>query len=320
MSNSGLRELLDSRSCCKRVIGTYLYPHVAFGDINHKNPYQATEIIKHIDVSQFEVLISRNGGLFVEPPSEFRDALEADQPDNDDFWGKVNFEQKVAKAFDRIVCELSLKSRVVSEPVTPAYISRGQLKDNHALISGGGGFQVPQDRVLKPSMDLITKGGTWSFGNQPEKAEVLDEIENLGITSQLAEIWEYLPTVISNAYSGAPKRQVVKTVVNSWLGIKQILKKIWNDYLEDVDSDKRKGILRNAGDPTKTEMLTESGVFSLELCESVHQARQNRNDIVHHDEIVPDMIKDNILALKEIIEFYSGCEVNIPQIGAGINW
>lgn len=319
--NSKLEELLDPHAC-KRVIGTYLYPHVVFGDINHGNSYSLTEVVKRINVESKEVLVSKNGGLFVQPPPSFDDPIKDDEDDEkDDFWGKIQFEQGISKAFDQIICELAFNSGVVSEPATPAYISRGQLKENHVLVSGGGGFQVPNDRVLKPSLDLLS-GLPQSFKNQREGIEVLDEIEDRNITTELVQVSENLPTFIVNAYAATPRRQPTRAIVSAWVVIEQLIEEFWDKFCGDVESEKREGILKHAirRPAIKTEMLYESGVINLELCENLHKARQNRNNVMHKSEVSPDLTKESIFALRDMIEFYCGESVNIPQLNTSINW
>jgi hypothetical protein len=49
----------------ERVIGTYLYPRRWFMPIDFEDPYGSTEVNWRVLASAHEVLVTRNGGLFV---------------------------------------------------------------------------------------------------------------------------------------------------------------------------------------------------------------------------------------------------------------
>jgi hypothetical protein len=74
-------------------------------------------------------------GLFVSPPSGSEDQERLPK--------KLDYEQRVAAAFNMITCELSLGGLVV-EPVTPVYIGSGRFVDGHAVVMGVGGGVTPR--------------------------------------------------------------------------------------------------------------------------------------------------------------------------------
>ena len=140
------------------VIGTYMYPYCLLSEAKWNDPLSATEVIQEIDTIQGEILVTRNGGLFIEPPAELagKDSFNGD-PGN--FKAKIAFEEEAAKLFNLVICEYALHE-IVSEPATPVHISVGKLIDGHALItSGGGGREVYWERTIIPSVLLLQD--TW---------------------------------------------------------------------------------------------------------------------------------------------------------------
>ncbi len=138
------------------VISTYLYPYCLLGEPDFADPYSAVEVVERVASSSCEVLITRNGGLFVRPPASLTHRADANVAD---IHKKIAFEDMTARLLNLVICEFTLHG-VVSEPATAVHISAGRLIDDHALIiSSGGGRENYLERSIQPALQLIQ--GTW---------------------------------------------------------------------------------------------------------------------------------------------------------------
>ena len=228
---SDLNKLYAPGSEGERVIGTYLYPYRIFGEPDWNNPYSATEVIAKVKVDSDEVLITHNGGLFIQPPSTLSDGLKPDAEPGKDLQEKLAFQEKSAYTFNQIICEFALTG-IVSEPATPVHISRGVLIDNHALImSAGGGREIYLERTIIPSLQLLQ--GTW-LTHPIHSTDVITAVAKQEVSSQLGLISDNLPTFVASAYSLFSNHQNSEALIDSWIVIEQIIDWLWKDYLSQI--------------------------------------------------------------------------------------
>lgn len=158
--------IFDAARKGERLIGVYLYPYRFFGSPDWNEPYSATEVVATMQVDVHEILITRNGGLFLRTPRCFKDVFRDDWDEIADYVpasdraDKFAFEEEAAAAFNRLVCEFALLG-IVTEPAIPAHISGADLIDNHALVTAASG----SERTGEPMLQLI-RGTylTWSDG------------------------------------------------------------------------------------------------------------------------------------------------------------
>jgi hypothetical protein len=195
--------LLDAffgdRTQGERVIGTYVYPLGFFGEPDWKESYSCTEVVRRTRIDRCEVLITRMGGLFVQPPQELTDpycACYDSAGPMSDLETKMAFEESTAEVFNLLICELALLG-VVSEPVSPVHISYGQLIENHALVLvGSGGRELYLERGVGANLALF--GNHW--GAWPLRSEsLLDEAARLARTRVLASISATLSSLVPGA-------------------------------------------------------------------------------------------------------------------------
>jgi hypothetical protein len=149
-------------SLYERVIDTYLYPYRLFMPVDFADRYASIEVIGRVPAGDQEVMVTRNGGLFVQPPIDLPDSsphIEYFEEQGRIFSRKVAFEAKAAISFNPLICELALLG-FVSEPASTVHISLGKLVDDHALIgSGSGGREMYLERTIDRSEELLS--GRW---------------------------------------------------------------------------------------------------------------------------------------------------------------
>jgi hypothetical protein len=318
---SELGRLLRTDSSGEMVIGTYLYPYRLFSNPDWEDPYSATEIVAGAKVASRQVLITRNGGLFLHPPEHFSDPLaDTDNvPAYEDIQAKRAFEEEAAIIFNRLICEFTLKG-IVSEPAAPVHIARGELIDGHALIrSCGGGREIYFERTIGPLRELLH--GDWRT-HRVHGLKVLEQVLSQECTLQLVQVSDHLPALIAGAYSLFSRGQLSEALIDSWIVIEQILDDLWTTYLAGMAKDRKRRLsdTRTYTAAVRTEVLHTTGAISDPLYESLNTARKHRNDLAHRAEINLGMAVEVIGAMKEMIEFLTGISVASPAVSRGINW
>lgn len=312
-----LRDFFQTSIPADKVVGTYMYPYCILSEPNWKNPVSVTEVIQQIDTGQGEILVTRNGGLFIEPPTELTRSSSVSNLQE-----KIEFEEVVAKLLNLVICEYALHG-VVSEPATQVHISAGKLIDGHALItSAGGGREVYLERTLNPSMQLVSPAGIW--GTHPlHNMQITVDVAKLSCASRLAEISENLPSLTAGAYSLFSKMQLSEALVDAWIVIEQAIDWLWNKHkngISDAERKKRLADSRTYTSAVRIELLHTIGVLNPDLYSHMTRARTHRNNLAHRATISLDMAYETLMAMKSTVEFLCGMQVGAPSTSSGVNW
>lgn len=310
---------------CEIVIGTYLYPYVLLGEPDWNDAYSATEIIKDINIDSEEVLLTRNGGLFIKTPDNLKtligkNASNITKMSNEDFQDKLLFQEKAINIFNDLICEFALNG-VVSAPTTHPHISSGKLIENHALIlSGGGGREMYLERTTQQLSQL--REGSWRNHTYFEMHTV-EEVIKLQCTSKLSTVSDNIPTFVASAYSLFSQGQLSVALSDSWIVIEQIVNSLWEDYLKTLKDNKRKERLQDTRTYTtavRIEVLFSKSKLPESLYEQLNIARKHRNDLLHSATIDKEMAWAGLIAMKQMIEFFCGKTIEPPNYSEGINW
>ena len=312
-----LGDFFQSNIPADKVVGTYIYPYCLLSEPNWKSPLSTTEVIQQIDTGQGEILVTRNGGLFIEPPAE----LARTSPVSN-VQAKIAFEEKVAKLLNLVICEYALHE-IISEPATQVHISAGKLIDGHALItSAGGGREVYLERTLNPSIQLVSSAGIWGM-HRLHNMQITVDVAKLSCASRLAEISENLPSLTAGAYSLFSKMQLSEALIDAWIVVEQAIDWLWNEHkngISDVERRKRLADSRTYTSAVRIELLHTIGVLDPDLYSHMTRARTHRNNLAHRATISLDMAYDTLMAMKSTIEFLCGMQVGAPSKSSSVNW
>lgn len=302
---------INTRSQGMTVIGTYLYPYRLLGEPDWNAPDSAIKVITQAKVKNHEVLITRNGGLFIIPPGNVTGVKE-----------KIDFKYEAADIFNCIICEFALNG-IVAEPATPVHISAGTLIDDHALIvSAGGGREIYLERTIEPSLHLIEQSSRWRMYPLCRLDKVEEAIKQKH-ASLLTKISGNLPTFIASAYSLFSQRQIGEAISDSWIAIEQILDYLWKEYISKItDTERKRGLedKRTYTSAVRIELLYTAGRFSEPLYQALNKARDHRNRLTHRAEVNLTKATECMMAMIQIIEFYCGVSVEKPDTTEGVNW
>lgn len=319
---SGLYRFFRDPSEGERVIGTYIYPVRLFGSPDFADASSATVVIRTITIGLHDILVTRMGGLFVRPPGTLSDCRGPSGPHRSrvDTAAKLQYEEDVAGAFNRIICELALLG-TVSEPASPVHIAHGQLVDGHAVVgSAPGGREVYLERTLGPYLTLLADHLRFWFVH-PE--DVLDQAAVQARTTVLASISDSLPALVPGAYYYLSRRQPAEAVMDSWIVTEQILDYLWQTYVSALlDHDRRERLSdsRTYTASVRTEVLHMAGVIDTSLYNAIHKARKHRNDLAHRAKITLSAAIDCLTTMKAAIEFVCNTSVAEPDVGTSVNW
>lgn len=308
-------------SIAERVIGTYLYPHVLFSDIFLDNRDSAIEIVETTTIESHEILLTRNGGLFVRPPSSMSDPYrDLEGHLIDDLQAKLAFEEKAAVCFNRVICELALLG-IVSQPATPVHISYGRLINNHALISnGGGGREMYLERTTNP-LGMLFRNDWHTLRMYPDvlaKKAMEQECAKF-----LVEVSEDLPALVAGAYSLFSQRQLSEALIDSWIVCEQVIDHLWKNYIstiEDKSRVKRLDDNRTYSVAVRTEILHSIGEISAPIYNELNKARKNRNELAHGAKTTLSETTVCLNAMKLIVEFLCNRTVEPPLANVGVTW
>lgn len=297
------------------VVGTYIYPFRLLAEPVWDHPLSAIELLTTVEVSYQSVMVTKNGGLFLRPPSVLK-ATEGTVGLSQ----KLDFELQAAEMINQVLCELALHG-VVSELATPVHISAGKLIDNHALItSAGGGREAHFERTLGPSLQLLN--GLWRMWRLAPSTAV-DSIPSLNCSRRLTEIHRHLPTLVCAAYSNYSRRELTEGVLDAWICIEQVVDSLWSKYVVGLDDAARKDRLRDPRTYTaavRIEILNNLGYIPDGLYFAMHRARKHRNDVAHRADISRDGAVEAADALHKTLEFVCGKGLQPPQFSEGVNW
>ena len=322
-----LRRLFSSDYPGERVIGTYLYPPRVFGSPDWNNPVSLAEVIKRITLGKdsTEILVTRNGGLFVEPPAHLVDPYRGgDIAGFSDFEDKLTYQYKVTKLFNQLICELALLG-LVSEPATPVHVSHGKLLENHAIIRGvSGGREIYLERTLTPILEMI-RPGTW-IGFPHHSVEILHQAGRQCCTSKLVQISESIPELLAGAYYFYSRHLLSEAINDAWIVIEQIIDYLWVEYVSKITdqiSDPRRVRLEDPRTYTvavRLEVLLTAGKISRALYDHLNKARKRRNDLAHRARVSPEAASECMHALQMAVEHICGRSVEPAMVHRGISW
>ena len=218
------------------VIGTYLYPYCLLTKPDYNDPLSITKVIQHIDTSHGNILVTLNGGLFIQPSAE----LTHYDPLNKQTWQKkMAFKEKAAKLFNLAICEYALHE-VVSQPASLIHVSSGQLIDNHALItSAAGGRELYPERTIFPLIQLLQD--TWQMMYlRVYDMQITLDVAKLSCASRLSKISENLPSLTAGAYSLFSQSQFSEALNDAWIVIEQVIDWLWKTYHNQISDSARK--------------------------------------------------------------------------------
>jgi len=318
-----LDAFVGDRTQGERVIGTYLYPLGLFGEPDWKESYSCTEVVRHVAIDPCEVLVTRMGGLFVQPPQELADPYGArydSEAPMSDLEAKMAFEETTAEVFNLLICELALLG-VVSEPASPVHINYGRLIDNHALVvAGSGAREMYLDRSIGPSLALLANH--W-IGWPIHGESLLDEVAGLARTRILAAMSATLPSLVPGAYYHYSRRQPAEALMDAWIVTEQILDSMWTEYTDAVKDGKRKQRLADSqtySASVRIEVLHTAGVIDRDMYEDLHEARDARNRLAHRALIDLNAASQGMCAMRCLIELVCGTSVAHTDVSMGVNW
>lgn len=302
------------------VLGTHLYPlRLLAPDFRNMDPPSLAEVILKLHVPD-EILITRNGGLFVFPPESLSVGKAMDE-----VRAKFSFELKAARLFNFAVCELALCG-VVSAPATPAHIGIGSVIDNQAVITKSiGGREIYTDRTHRPTLGMLT--GMWPLA-MPHMAlskwlTIEPIIKKHERTSRLTQVSTELPTSVASAYSLLSQRQYSEALLDGWNVIEQIIDWYWVNYLTSLSEERRKRLkdTRTYTASVRTEVLETTGRLPSELCKGIHKARKHRNALAHRLDTDPERARETVLAMHKTVEFFCDAKVEPPSDGGiSVGW
>jgi hypothetical protein len=311
----------------ERVVGTYLYPYRLFMPVDYEDPYASTEVMGRVPAGAQEVMVTRNGGLFVQPPDDLPLSSHITE-DNEEwhktFLRKVAIEDEATSSFNLVICELALLG-FVSEPASTVHLSVGKLVDDHALItSSTGGREMYPERTIQRSHELLSgqrPASSLGSGRVPEgtfeKARLLER------ANKLAEVAELLPTLVAGAYSMFSRRQLGEALLDSWGACEQLLDYLWREYVSSLSNDRRRERLRDTRTYTavvRTETLFTAGLIDLTVYDALNTARKQRNDMAHRAKITLQGAEDGTHAMKLMIELLCKTNIEPPLTSTSINW
>lgn len=316
-----LGDFFKTNAPADTVIGTYMYPYRLLAKPNWNDPLSATEVIQHIDTSQGEILVTLNGGLFIESPAGLA-RWAAPNSDLGNLQAKIAFEEKAARLFNLVICEYALHE-IVSEPAARVHISAGQLIDGHALItSAGGGREIYHERTLNPSIQLLSSQGMWRM-HPVHDMQITVDVAKLSCASRLAKISENLPSLIAGAYSLFSQSRFSEALNDAWIVVEQAIDWFWKRYknqISDAERKKRLGDSRTYTSAIRIEILHTIGIIDPDLYKLMTTARTHRNKLEHRAKINSDMARETLIAMKSTIEFLCGMQVCEPLESYSVNW
>jgi hypothetical protein len=320
----------DDLRASERVLGAYLYPFRTFSptpptEADYRD--RLIEVVQTIPVIDRDVLVTRNAGLFTRPPGHlpdpFRDTA-AIPIDNATFGEKLRVEEEVAERFNLVICELALLG-IVSAPVTPKVISAAALIDGQALItSAAGGRESYADRVMGPARDLFTGQGLLSYVHHHHPLEVLERVRRLEKVTALRSVSTTIPTFVASAYALFSQRQLAEALASAWIVIEQFVDRKWSDYVATTGATgallARLQDSRNNPVWARINTLRDDGVLPRTLCETIDQARNRRNRLMHRATIALDDARVVLLALHAVLEEICGQPSSPPECSSELNW
>lgn len=223
-----------------------------------------------------------------------------------------------------LICELALLG-IVSAPITPAVISIAALVDGQALImSASGGRESYADRMMSPALDILSGRGIRTIAHPRYPLETLERVARLERARALHAISPTMPTFVASAYALFSQRQLAEALASAWITIEQFIDRKWNDYVAATGATG--ALLRRLQSSryhpvfARIETLRADGVLADSLCDTVDQARQRRNALMHGARVALDDTRVVLLALHAVVEEACGQQSSPPECSSVLNW
>ena len=286
--------------------GSYIYPLRFFGDnLVEAKAEEATELIKNITVGNHDVHISRGGGLFVErQPGLGYDDIHV-------------FNEDVARALNQIICELTLTSAVVTDPVSPVHLGRSRVEDGHANIRGAlGGREFYQERSLSPTFLLYRPN--WNIYWHQESLSAISSIETLPLTTRILTVSTTAPGFVAAAYASYSRAQMAESVVDAFVVIEQIVNHYCQQPYPNLTEIQR-GQIQSNRVVDRIDGLKSVGCIDKNQSDNFQNARKHRNAVAHSAVVGPDSAEETMIALHVALEFVCGAPVAKPETGRSVN-
>lgn len=327
--------LFDSTTA-EPVVGTYMWPMRVFGPDTRKmieevkaelkedrvhpkslEPRSLTKIIRTIAIGSHEIFITQQGGLFARPSEELAGPYADSEPFQKKFQEKMEFQENLSGAFNRLLCELALLG-VVSDPVSPVHISGGLMGEGYALVTVGGGSYL--ERTVAPT--LAQRSGEWQLWTRYDEA-LLDRAAAQTCTGRLIDISPSVPTLIVGAYSLFARRLLSEALIDGWIVTEQLIDHLWQRHISPVKDKARRERLeddRSYPASIRVEMLLTAGVIDGQMAEATQVARQHRNRLAHRAKISLQATTECLDAMRGMVEFICGEKVAPPPRSFFIGW
>lgn len=132
-----------------------------------------------------------------------------------------------------------------------------------------------------------------------------------------------LPSLIAAAYSLYSQRQAAEALNGSWIVIEQLLDHYWKLYVNSLNDKKRRKRLSDTRAYTatvRTEILQAKEILPELLCNELHSARRERNELAHRASTSAEMSDVGLKAMRSMIEFFCENVIEPPLAVPVMNW
>ena len=298
------------------VLGCYLWPRVLLAEPDWEDAFSCTGIRWTIATPECRVLVTVNGGMFVEMPLSLRAGPTG--PGMRELDAKATFERRTTDTLNLLVCELATHG-IVSEPASPVFLNPARVVDGHALITqSGGGRELYFDRAMGWAQALL--GREWYQTSIRVMPEVAVELPR---SVRIRELSADAPTLVAGAYSGYSRGQLAETLLLSWIVIEQFIDALWRERLESIDSVVRRRALKDArtySAAVRTEILQTDGTLTDDERAVIDRVRQHRNALAHRGQVGVDGARDAATALQLVLQRV--CEDDIAPLvdNVSVGW
>lgn len=327
---SRIQDKFNSRDEGQFLIGCYLWPNrvLSLPEAAHDDPFELTRVrwrFRSHDVP--ELLLTANGGLFTHPPEWYTPPEGARSrvqvpPDDSQF----QYSQTTASRFNVVICELAL-ANVVSQPTAALHVYPAWLVDGYAMItSSGRGAHQAHHRGVEAVSWLRDPSPVWALHAKGDVATVpdLDVLTDLPNATLLSWIHPHAPTFVASAYYHWFQYEFAQALTNAWIFVEQYLSARWKTRIDELTvTGKRLKQLkddRNYTAAIKTEVLQTAGWLDDATAESLHHARDHRNNLVHQGRVHYEGAKAGMDALKAVLECVCGTRTRVQEPNLSVYW
>ncbi|MGH2411808.1 MAG: hypothetical protein ACRDGS_15810, partial [Chloroflexota bacterium] len=205
------------------VIGSFIRPLWVFADEYPVLMSEWLKVVATVNMDGLDVMLTRNGGIFIEIPAEYHDIQGNYRAGNDA--ERLEFQGRVLLAFNQILCAYALTG-IMTEPVTAIHLGRGKMAGGCAVVlNGGGGGGI--ERTVDP-YTLLLKGKTeyWSRISAFTMELATDE-SNLSDLRLLTQVSPHAPLFVLIAYNALSVELYSESLVNAWFAVELWIGHTW---------------------------------------------------------------------------------------------